>query len=64
MRQWYRFETGNEKRKDALRTFLRRNGYRFECHQDDIRRCDWWRIDILTMDQKQAQDINAWLQTH
>lgn len=64
-REWYRYETGNEKRKDLLRSFLRRNGLRFEVKDESkTKRCDWWRVEILIIDPKQIQTINTWLNTH
>ena len=65
MRQWYRYETGNERTRDALTRHLRRLGVQYEIHDESKRmRCDWWRIAILIYDEKQLTDINAWLNTH
>lgn len=65
MRRWYKYETGNERRKDALGTFLRRSGIHYEIVDDSKnRRCDWWIVQILADDPKQVDMINTWLHTH
>lgn len=62
MMRWYRYETGNERRKDELGTFLRRSGIPYKI-EDAKLHYDWWRVQILA-DEKQVETINRWLNTH
>lgn len=65
MKDWYKFETGNESRKESLLRFLRRNKIAHELiDRSAEERCDWWRIAILIYNDKQVQEINTWLNEH
>lgn len=65
MRDWYKFETGNESRKESLLRFLRRNKITHELiDRSAEERCDWWRIKILITNDTQLINTNNWLKAN
>ena len=65
MKDWYKFETGNESRKEALLRFLRRNKLTHELiDRSAEERCDWWRVKILITNNTQLTNINNWLKAN
>lgn len=64
MSHWYRFETGNDRRKEIVARHLRRSGLHFEIEDASKRmRCDCWVFKIWLTDY-QAKDLNTWLRGH
>ena len=62
MRDWYKYETGNEQRKDALLRHLRRLKVNHEVEDRSAKeRCNWWRIKVLITNPEQISKVNAWL---
>ena len=65
MKDWYKFETGNESRKESLLRFLRRNKIAHELiDRSAEERCDWWRVNILITNNTQLTNINNWLKAN
>ena len=62
MRDWYKFETGNEQYRDKLCRHLRKLKVTHEVIDRSAQeRCDWWRIKILITNPEHLTNINAWL---
>lgn len=59
-RKWYHVETGNDKIRDQIAKFLRRNKITYEVI-DMKRHYDWWNIRVLIVDQRQLDDVNRFL---
>ena len=65
MKDWYKFETGNAQRRDALLRHLRKLKITHEIiDRSAEERCDWWRIKILLTRPEQLNDINNWLKAN
>ena len=77
MRHWYRYETADDRRKDALCTFLRRSHYRYESGGLELRklfgrpggaghigpRNPTFFVTFFVNDDE-LEDIRNWLRTH
>lgn len=62
MRDWYKYETSNEQRRDALLKLLRRLKVTHEIEdRSKQERCDWWRVKVFITSPAQLTNINTWL---
>lgn len=62
MRDWYKYELGNEQLRDALLRHLRKLKVTHEVEdRSKQERCNWWRVKILITSPAQLANINAWL---
>lgn len=62
MRDWYKYETGNEQERDKLCRHLRK--LKVEHKVEDLTEKMggyWWRVKVLITRPEQLTNINAWL---
>lgn len=65
MKDWYKYELGNEQRRDTIAKYLKRSKATFEIEdRSAAERCDWWRIKVLITSTDQLADINHFITTH
>lgn len=65
MRDWYKFETGNEQQRDTLLRYLKRTKVTHELEdRSQQMRCDWWRIKILITSPEKLNTINHYIRMH
>lgn len=65
MRDWYKYELGNEQQRDAILRYLKRTKARHELEDRSAQeRCDWWRIKVLITSPEQLSNINNFINTH
>lgn len=65
MRDWYKFDTGNEQQRDAVLRYLKRTKVAHELEDRSAQeRCDWWRIKVLITSPEQLATINHFIRIH
>lgn len=62
-RKWYHVETGNDKIRDKIAKFLRRNKITYEVVNTGGPKYDHWNIRVLIIDKRQLEDVNRFLAT-
>lgn len=62
-RKWYHVETGNDKWRDKIAKFLRRNKITYEVVNTGGPDYDHWNIRVLIVDQRMLDDVNRFLAT-